>query len=284
MGSDPKTIAVLLDETGASRARLGFACDVALAFRAHVAAIFIDAVPGAVRDEDAPVLFSRGVGIDDAIDRYFHLARESIEGLRRDLEAWATEHDLSSTWRHVPLYASLKDIAIRCMGAELLVLPPLGFDSTSQPWTSPAIVLASGVPGILVPGGPPRGLPRHVAIAWNSSRVARRAVGDAIPFLERADRVTIVVIDAHARPSSEHADAGSELATMLARRGISSAVKVVPADGVATSEVLVRCAEGLEADLLVAGAYGHSRMVEIALGSTTRALLRHDRLPFFISH
>jgi nucleotide-binding universal stress UspA family protein len=280
----PKTILVFLDETEHASARLDYALDIARAFGARMIVLFIDSGPNAVRTEEQPVRFSRGVGIDDAIDRYYAKSRETIVRLKRQLEAGAKDSGLGAEWRTVESYATIRDVAMHCTYADLMIMQPYGGRSDARPWTSPDIVLASGVPGILVPNEVVRGLPRRIVVAWNASRVARRALGDAIPFLARAERVNVLVVDGLLQGSGHGEEPGADIARYLARHGVETTVEQLRSEGADAADVLSRAAARLGADFVVAGAYGHSRVVEIVLGSTTRRLLQEARLPFFIAH
>jgi nucleotide-binding universal stress UspA family protein len=126
--------------------------------------------------------------------------------------------------------------------------------------------------------------PKRVMVAWNASKEAARAAADAAPFLANASEVRVLTVDA--KPEfMGHGDApGEDYTAHLARRGLK--VELVNADGAGrdAGEVIAAEAKAFGADLLVMGAYGHSRMREFVFGGVTRLLLRNSDIPILLSH
>lgn len=124
----------------------------------------------------------------------------------------------------------------------------------------------------------------RILIAWNARAEGVRAVVAALPLLCRAKQVRVVTVDA-ARSAMGHGEPpGRELATYLARHGVT--VEVCNLDGLGRehSRALSDAAMDFGADLVVMGAYGHSRAREFVLGGVTRELLREARVPLFLAH
>jgi nucleotide-binding universal stress UspA family protein len=146
-------------------------------------------------------------------------------------------------------------------------------------------MLNAGRPILLVPGPVGPQLAGRVVIAWNGSREAARAVADALPWLSSASAVSILIATTGeklaAGERSAGRDSGQRLAAWLTTHGIHADLHVEQGD---PDEVLPRVASILQADLLIAGGYGRSRLRELVLGGTTRALLRQSALPVFMSH
>ncbi|KAB8051133.1 universal stress protein [Janthinobacterium sp. FT14W] len=140
----------------------------------------------------------------------------------------------------------------------------------------PLLVIPDTADAATVPG-------RSIVIGWNASAAASRAVADAMPLLLRAQRVQVVVLNPRQRFGQHGDEPGADLATYLARHGVR--VEVSCRD---TAEecgaALCRHAQDNGADLIVAGAYGHSRFHEWVAGGTTRHLLTQARLPVLLSH
>ncbi len=109
------------------------------------------------------------------------------------------------------------------------------------------------------------------------------AVRAALPLLTAAESVNIVIIDPP-RHSSDRSDPGGQLSQMLARHGAKPEVSVIAQTMPRVSDVLGRHCEDTQADLLVMGAYGHSRFREALLGGATRDMLERAELPVFMSH
>jgi nucleotide-binding universal stress UspA family protein len=145
------------------------------------------------------------------------------------------------------------------------------------------LVLAVGRPVIVVPryGRFPT-VGERVLIAWNGSREATRAVNDAIPILQRARTVAVLSIDPD--EGRGRREPGADIALHLARHGVNVRTTHIGGSGIGVGDVLLSHAMDASADLIVAGAYGHSRLRETVLGGATRHLLQHATVPLFLSH
>jgi nucleotide-binding universal stress UspA family protein len=147
------------------------------------------------------------------------------------------------------------------------------------------VTLASGRPILVVPyAGNFPNLGRRVVIGWNASREAARAVNDAMPLLTAAEIVSILTIDPREGPRAHGELPGADISLRFGaprRQGRNRAT--VSAD-LPVGEALLSRAGDLGADLLVMGAYGHSRARELLLGGATRSLLRSMTLPVLMSH
>lgn len=169
-------------------------------------------------------------------------------------------------------YARFRDLAI--------VPVPESYD----PWYAEAIIFGSGRPTIVLPEASAArefGLNR-VLIGWDFSRAATRAVSDAIPIMEKAREVCILTVtNEKAIPSRR---SSSELAKNLSKHGIDVVVEEVDAAGRAIGRVFAEQVASRRADLLVMGAYGHSRFREFVLGGATRSILTKPPIPVLLSH
>jgi nucleotide-binding universal stress UspA family protein len=164
-------------------------------------------------------------------------------------------------------------IAANARSGDLLVIArdqgSGGVCRTIDPGTT---VLATGRPVFLVPPGVDGLKAEHVVVGWKESREARRALSDSLPFLHQAKAVSIIeVCEAGMEAAGQqHVD---DVAHYLVRHRITvgSAIAVHAAGGVATE--LIRRASAENADLIVTGAYGHTRLGEWIFGGVTRSLL-----------
>lgn len=148
--------------------------------------------------------------------------------------------------------------------------------------TAEAVVFGSGRPTILVPELAQPGPVDHVAIAWDGSRVAARAVADAAPLLQRAARISVLTIVGE-KPLSEK-DPGGRLAVSLQKRGLPAAAVEIKAEDCPISATLQQRAIELDATLLVMGGYGHSRVRDFVLGGATEGVLSNLEMPVLLSH
>ncbi|BCQ28539.1 hypothetical protein NK8_67290 (plasmid) [Caballeronia sp. NK8] len=145
------------------------------------------------------------------------------------------------------------------------------------------VVMGVGRPVLLVPrAGDIRTIGENVVIAWDDSREAARAVADALPLLHLARFVEIMTVE---RRRNEEAPAGIEISAYLDRQGVRASFSSTPRiHGENTGMTLTDRANSVHANMLVAGAYAHSRGLEIVLGGVTRTLHEMSTLPVLLSH
>jgi nucleotide-binding universal stress UspA family protein len=122
-----------------------------------------------------------------------------------------------------------------------------------------------------------------VTVAWNGSAEAVRAITSAIPLLKRARRVDLVVFNASKDAGLHGEDPGADMALYLARHGIKVAVTATDA-GRDDGDALLSFAADAGADLIVMGAYGHSRFREFLLGGMTRTALASSPVALWLTH
>jgi nucleotide-binding universal stress UspA family protein len=144
------------------------------------------------------------------------------------------------------------------------------------------VMFESGKPTIMLPELRSIQSGRIVAIAWDGSRPAARAVSDARPFLQRAEHITIVTVTDE-KPLPDH-QPGHRLAREMKEAGLDAEVVEVTAEGRSVSDTIQDFALDKGADLLVMGGYGHSRLREFVLGGATAGVLQDLRVPTLISH
>jgi len=162
-----------------------------------------------------------------------------------------------------------------------------GTDDNSVGYTfSEELLFVTGRPVLFIPPVPlGETLGRHIAVAWNSSRPAARAVNDAMPLIERAERTTVLTVNPAVFIDRRGALPLDQMVEHLKQHGASTdLVRLgnVPARSIA--DALQAKAREVGADLLVAGAFGHARLWEKLLGGVTRELLDRMNLPIFMSH
>jgi nucleotide-binding universal stress UspA family protein len=141
----------------------------------------------------------------------------------------------------------------------------------------------SGRPLVVVPYIQKRGLTlERVLACWDGGRTAARAIGDAMPFLERAKAVDIVIV-AEERKGGDEIN-GANMGEHLALHGVTANVKRIAKGDLAIEDVLLSYAADSGADFMVMGGYGHSRLREFILGGVTRGILASMTVPVMMSH
>lgn len=177
-------------------------------------------------------------------------------------------------------------VAQRARFADLVVLPrPYGQGSGTESEAVVEAALFEGhAPVLILPdsGAGHAAAPRRVVIAWNQSAEAMTAVRKALPILKQADLVSITVIDPP-QTGVERSDPGGMLCQMLVRHGVKAEVTVLARTLPRISDVLARHVRDSNADLLVMGAYGHSRFREAILGGATRNMLEQAEIPVLMA-
>jgi nucleotide-binding universal stress UspA family protein len=277
-----KDLLVVLGSDTASRGRMALAAALAERFAAHLVGLYPLPFP------DVPRTF--GYYDPATFDPIFRelrgKAQEICDREREAFEHAASLRGLSVEWRVAEglevdpaLHARYVDLTI------LGQLDPDGGDTESIRPRPELVALASGRPIMAVPyAGQFETVGRRVLIGWNASREATRAVNDAMPLLAAADVVTVLTIDAREGPDGHGELPGADISLHLARHGVKATIERTVSAGVPAGEVLLSRAADLGADLLVLGAYGHSRMRELLLGGATRSILQSMTVPVLMSH
>jgi nucleotide-binding universal stress UspA family protein len=179
-----------------------------------------------------------------------------------------------------------RHVAQRARFSDLVILPKPYGDKRGvelEPILESAM-FDGAAPVLMVPeAGPVLTAPRRILLAWNESDEALAAARTALPLLIGAETVRITVIDPPAH-SPTRSDPGGLLSQYLSRHGVSCEIDVLSKTMPRVSDVLMRHAADIEADLIVMGAYGHSRFREAILGGATRNMLEHAKIPVFLAH
>ena len=145
------------------------------------------------------------------------------------------------------------------------------------------VVLTSGKPILVIPYiGAGKAMGKRVLVAWDASREAARAVADAMPMLEQADEVMVLAVNPG--NGAHGAEPGADIALHLARHGIKAEAQHIEAHDISVADVLLSRVADLSVDLIVMGAYGHSRLREIILGGVTRQVFEQMTVPVLMTH
>lgn len=166
-----------------------------------------------------------------------------------------------------------------------LTMIPVGEHGEIHEYVAECVIFGSGRPAVVFPRAPKRGGPLSfdvVGVAWDFSRPAARAVADALPILTRARSVRVVTVTRE-KPI-ETGRSGAELARYLSRHGIEAVIEEEDAAGRTIGQALEGYVARREIDLLVMGAYGHSRLRDFIMGGATKALVAHPPIPVLLSH
>ncbi len=278
-----KDLVVVLDAEATACERIDFAAALAERFSAHLIGLYTLPTP------EAPRHF--GYYDPTLLDPFFLELRERARGaavkMREAFDHATGIRGLSAEWREIP-EGSDADPALHARYADLAILGQLDPERAETDLARPRpeqVALASGRPVLIVPyAGHFDNVGRRVLIAWNATREAARAVSDSMPLLTSAELVTVLTIDPREGPHGHGEIPGADIALHLARHGVKTETERTISAGLPVGEALLSRAADLGADLIVMGAYGHSRVRELLLGGATRSVLRSMTVPVLMSH
>lgn len=185
-------------------------------------------------------------------------------------------------WRTMRDYPA-KAIALMSRAADLIVASPKDLGAPGLAADPAEIVMTAGKPVLIVPRDCANLRAHTVVLAWKDTREARRAVADAMPFLRRATSVIVQgVCEDDAFEALEYQT--EDVAAHLRRSGVAARSQVSARNTNGVTATLEAIAEANGADLIVAGAYGHSRLREWAFGGVTDTLIHSPRCFVLLSH
>lgn len=276
-----KTILTIVSDAAAAHDQLNVAIATARAENAHLDVLCLGV------DRTQAGYYYAGASaylLQETLNQAETEARATEAALRQRLAGEEIRWSLDTAVVQLGAIGSL--VGLRARFSDLVVLAqPYGTGHASEAEAVVESALFDGrVPVLLVPKGAdaaPKA--RRVTIAWNQSAEAMAAIRCAMPLLMAADLVDITIIDPPAH-GPERSDPGGQLSQMLARHGISCEISVLAKTLPKVSDVLIRHMRDTNADLLVMGAYGHSRFREAILGGATRSMLEAAPLPVLMAH
>jgi len=230
-----------------------------------------------------PAFAAEGVIIDAALT-----AREQQEVTARFAAAEVGFRALTKTLRQVEwrsgLDFAIEVVAAAARAADLVIVGRERTESDRYHSLDPgSTILRAGRPVLVVPHDAERVAARRVVIAWKDTRECRRAVRDALPFLTTAEEV--LLLEVCERGCEQEAERRlDDVTAYLVRHRVAVGAKAYLHAKGTTASKLLGFAKDEQADLLVAGGYGHSRLGEWIFGGVTRELLETSQISCLLSH
>lgn len=274
-----KTVLVPVDGRPRSARSLEVAGRIASQWGAHVVGLYVKPsmyVPSPVLAEGGGELFAemQSKMIAELTKRARAQFDDGVKGAGIEHPEWRTaEGELAAT------------VALHARYADLVVVNQTDPEADTRTNFADHVLLSVGRPVLIVPYvGEIKTLAQNVLVCWNAGREAARAVTDALPFLQRAQNVTVLSVNGNASAGAHGDSPRSDVALYLARHGIKAEAAQTMSGGVDVGSVILSRAFDHSADLIVMGAYGHSRAREILLGGATRTILRQMTVPVLMSH
>ena len=241
---------------------------------------------------DGPAQFAMGSGVENTLDgletkakKFSKVAADHVrkfcanskikvgEPARNGKETTANfREEKDTTIERLIFHARKSDLVVLGRAKQTQGLSPQTLERLVRNCERPVLVAAREAPQTLT---------GTIMVCWKRSDNVARAVAAATPILTNAKRVVFASI---AKRNDDDIEAVHDLVRQFARNGVSAEAQVIPADGGRIPNLLVTAADNCDADLIVMGAYGHSRLREIIFGSCTEALLRDADRPIFLMH
>ena len=272
----PQNLLVQIDSTKANEGRLTLALNLAKRFDAHLTGAYTVPALNPLIYADGNALTGVYQEAPDAIERDGTQAKTNFES--RCQEAGVDYEWLSERGRES------NNLILAGRYADLTIVGQFDPTDTTNPEPGLAEEVATGLgrPVLVVPhiGGAAETGSR-VLVAWDASREAARAVSDAMPLLQAADQVDVLHMYSDAK---DQFPAARQLCEALSRAGVEAKPHELLIDDIEVGDAMLSRAADFGTNLVVMGAYGHSRFREMVLGGATRDMLDHMTVPTLMAH
>ncbi|MDB5794998.1 MAG: universal stress protein [Noviherbaspirillum sp.] len=278
-----RTIAVHVNQATSAEQRIRLAAAIALAHNAHLVGAAATAVPielylpGALGESDG------------ALSVYIEFLRENARAALKRFAEIARNAGIASVEERIVEDEPGAAMSLQARYSDLTVIGQTNPDeSPSDPRIDfpEYVVMNSGRPVMIVPyAGSFDRVGQRVLVAWDASVEATRAIAGAMPILERAELVQVIVFNPKTGFAGHGEQSGADIALFLARHGVKVEVSQQQAGSdLSIGNALLSHAADFGADLLVMGGYGHSRIREVILGGVTHTILASMTVPVLMSH
>jgi nucleotide-binding universal stress UspA family protein len=275
-----KDIIVHFGDTKASDVRLKTALALAKSQKARVTGLYIIPFP--------PIIAGMDENMDPGLmDTMIKAGRERAAVAKKSFLALTKKSGVRCLWKQVE--GSPMDVLSRHgRYADLVVVGQHDNEATfdmDRRGLPDEVILNIGRPVLVVPRtGSHAVVGRKPVVAWNGSSVAARALGDAMPFLEKAKKATVLAVKSKDLPKTAKKNGEGSIIEHLAHHGVKAKLETVQAEDPKDGQTLLTAASRRGADLLIMGAYGHWRLKELVLGGVTEHVLAHAKIPVLMSH
>jgi len=276
-----RTILVHLQSKDTSDRLLSLAVDLALQHNAHLIAAYVVPSPQFYVSSELPIP-------TEVIERHEIHHKKISRELKEEFELATATHEFVSEWREIreeglSMASTIVDMA-RTVDLVLMAQRATNDEIKTHPNLPEDVVLACARPVIVVPKSAAEHRFNNVFIAWDGREQAVRAVFDSLPILREADSVRIHTINAKGRGKYRILNNPGELANTLSRHGVNVSISESDSLNGEVGEEILQYANDIGSDMLVMGAYGHTRIREYVFGGVTRKVLAEMPIPVLMSH
>ncbi|TWG94165.1 nucleotide-binding universal stress UspA family protein [Mesorhizobium sp. J18] len=273
-------LAVLQSEDDAHRV-LDFAIPLAARHSSHLIGLHAEALPMVYATPMGGPVVDFSMASEEAMET-------RLQQMRALFTSRVEQEDIAFEWRGMENISGDSCLSAResARSADLVIAQQINPEAPSRAVGNVEILLfETGRPVLFVPYSiaQPRPEFKKVLLAWNGSREASRAAFDALPFMKEAESVEVLSVDPKDSYKQDASVAGAEIAAALARHGVKVTYSSEESGGMSHAEVIENRVSDTDADLLVMGAYGGSRLKEFFFGGVTRTILESMPIPTFMS-
>ena len=280
-----KRILVAVDGSTVAMARLETGFNLASAMNASLSAIYV--IPIYMPTIAAGTMHGGWYMGQEMLTESRRQALDAAADVKSACERLSDNYSLSLDWiqKEGELVATIGDEA-RYHDLLLIGKP----DTVNEPEIRNSdvngILLSSGRPCLMVPGATPclKQNPRNVVVGWDGSREAALAMQQSMPFLEAAESVMVVSAYKMKERRETVEEENKSIVHYLHAHEVNASGHVLAKDNLSTGQLLAKYTEESESELLVMGAYGHSRFREVVLGGATHYILHHAPVPTLFAH
>lgn len=278
-----KDLLVHLDGSDQATVRLDYAAALAARHGAHL--VGLHAVEGGLPYGLTADMGGASLGL--LLEELREAAEAGAARMRAAFEDRLRRDGLQGEWREA-MAMPAEAVALHARYADLAVLgqpEPGSATAAIYEMILEAVLFTAGRPILMLPyAGRFTATPSTVLVGWNASKEAARAVHEALPLMRGAAEVRVLAVNPR-HGIGGHGDVpAADIALHLARHGVAATAQHAIAIEIRESDVLLNTAADLSAELLVMGAYGHSRLREMVLGGVTRGILARMTVPVLLSH
>ncbi len=275
-----KDILVHVNRGKRCKERLDAAINLAAAHDAHLTGLYVltyPHIPGYIRAEiNEDVLRGQIEATRAAAEKAEAMFNDHVDRAGIKAEWRCVEGDLLPV---LSLHARYSDVAI--VGQRDPEWEDAGDDSSMPD----QLVLQGGRPVLIVPHvGKYPVIGKRIMVAWDGSRLATRAVNDALPFMIKAKKVAVLAVNSEGGDQGHGEIPSADICLHLARHGVNAEAQHIYAKDMSVGDMMLSRAADEGIDMIVTGAYGHARWRELVLGGVTRHLLMHMTVPVLMSH
>ena len=278
-----KTMLVLMDESEDSSARLEVSCSLAEAHGAHLSALAMTQQISTYVAAD----FHAGAAMIDTVQ--IEQSRQQAQAVAKAANEHIDARGIfgEARWTSHEAFGLREAAGMHGRHADLIVAgqPVDGFSPDLRGAALEGALFSSGRPVLMVPAKWDKPITAsHVFVAWDASKQAARALSDATLFLDRAAKITIVIVDPKPGYDAFGPDPGVDIAAVLARHCSNVELDRIPSSGASVAEALLARAHDTASDLIVMGGYGHSVLRESVFGGVSREMIESTTIPLLLSH